>query len=154
MPRAPSRHPKSVRPKLAVLVALAVFGFPARAAGAGSGVLLGEVRGSERTSSFVPELRRVLGQELGRVAIDDSRERYVLSANLLDLDANNRDGAVRATATVSLVLRRSKDQVLHAILSGRATAAESGSDLDSARGTALRAAVESALRRLPEAVRR
>jgi hypothetical protein len=115
---------------------------------------LGEVSGSGRTTVFVPELRRVLGQELDRVHVDGSRERFVLSANLIGLDAENSDGSARATATVSLVLRRTKDQTLHAILSGRATAAESGSDLAAARGTALRAAVESALRRLPEAVRR
>ena len=154
MPRAPSRRSRSVRTRLALVPALLVLVSALSASGAERRILLGEVRADSSSDAFVPELRRVLDQELNRALRRAPRERYVLSATLVRLDAEKIERSVRATAAVSLVLRREKGQTLHAILSGRATAEESGSDLDGARGTALHAAVESALRRLPEAAER
>jgi hypothetical protein len=140
--------------RLALVLGLFVLVTPLSVGGAERAILLGEVRANASSGAFVPELRRVLDLELGRTLARAPRERYVLSATLVRLDAERSERSVRATAAVSLVLRREKGQILHAILSGRATAEESGADLDGARGTALHAAVESALRRLPEAVAR
>jgi hypothetical protein len=68
------------------------------------------------------------------------------------LSAERKDGSARATAVVSMTLRRARENTLYAFLSGRATAEESSPNVDSARDSALRAAVRSALRRLPDAV--
>jgi hypothetical protein len=140
--------------RLALVLGLFVLVTPFSVGGAERAILLGEVRANASSGAFVPELRRVLDLALGRTLARAPRERYVLSATLVRLDAERSERSGRATAAVSLVLRREKGQILHAILSGRATAEESGADLDGARGTALHAAVESALRRLPEAVAR
>jgi hypothetical protein len=118
-----------------------------------SPVVIGEVSGTTASGEYKTPLFRAVSETLGQTKLGRPRERFVLSVSLVTLDAKKDGKSVSATAVVSLVLRREKEQTLHAMLRGSATAQESDSTLDSARETALRAAVESAMRRLPEAVK-
>ena len=115
-------------------------------------VSLGEVSGKTPAGEYASPLRSAVLEELEQANLGRSRERYVLSASLETLDAKRDGRHVSATAVVSMALRREKEQTLHAILRGNATAEASDVTLESAREDALRAAVESAMRRLPEAV--
>jgi hypothetical protein len=118
-----------------------------------SPVSIGEVSDRTPSGEFATPLRSALREALDQTKLGRPRERYVLSASLVALDAKKDGRSVSARAVVSVVLRREKEQTLHAMLRGSATAEESDSTLDSARETALHAAVESALRRLPEALK-
>ena len=137
----------------ALLSALACVATTAPLSAAEPAVVIGEVTAGPSGGALLPEFRRALVTELERTLTVEPRERFVLSAALVRLESQRDASQVRATAAVSLVLRRAKQQSLHAVLNGRATAQESGSDLASARDSALLAAVASAVRRLPEAVR-
>jgi hypothetical protein len=117
-------------------------------------VSLGEISGKTAAGEFGLPLRSALREALEQASLGRPRQRFVLSASLDTLDAKRDGRRVTATAVVSMVLRREKEQTLHAVLRGSATAEESDATLDSTRETALRAAVESAMRRLPEAVER
>jgi hypothetical protein len=116
-------------------------------------VAVGEVRDDSASGAFSASLRSMLTDEMAKADLGRSRERFVLSATLVELDAERVGRGARATAAVSLVLRRAREQSLHAVLNGRATAEEATASLGETRDDALRAAVRSALRRLPEAVR-
>jgi hypothetical protein len=118
-----------------------------------SPVSLGEVTATMPSGEFETPLRSALREALDTAKLGRPRERFVLSASLVTLDAKKDGGRVSATAVVSLVLRREKEQTLHAMLRGSATALESDSTLHAARETAVRAAAGSAMRRLPEAVK-
>jgi hypothetical protein len=118
-----------------------------------SPVSIGGVNGTTPAGEFAVPLRSALREALEQAKLGRARERFVLSASLVTLDARQDGRSVSATAVVSLALCREKGQALHARLRGSATAEESGSTLAAARETALRAAVQSAMRRLPEAVR-
>ena len=135
------------------LVALAVSLATSLSLAGESPVSIGEVNGKTPSGEFATPLRSALREALDQAKLGRPRERFVLSASLVALDAKKDGRSVSARAVVSVVLRREKEQTLHALLRGSATAEESDSTLDSARETALRAAVESAFRRLPEAVR-
>lgn len=143
----------SVRPWLKLLcVALACL--PTATSSAGEPpVLVGEVSGRTPAGEFSVPLRSALNQAIARVELGQARERFVLSASIVRLEAERVGKGARATAAVSLVLRRARQQSLHAVLNGHATAEETDSSLAETREDALRAAVNSALRRLPEAVR-
>lgn len=149
--RVPATRVFRVRP--ASFVALALFLAAGGSRAGSSPVAIGEVSGKAPAGEFSGPLRSALVEALDGAKLGRTRERFVLSASLVTLDAKKDGPGVRATAVVSMALRREKEQTLHAMLRGSATALEGGSDLDSARETALRAAVESALRRLPEALR-
>jgi hypothetical protein len=116
-------------------------------------VSIGEVSGTTPSGEFAAPLRSAVQEALDAAKLGRPRERFVLSASLETLESKKDGRRVSATAVVSMVLRREKEQTLHAILRGNATAEASDVTLDSAREDALRAAVESAMRRLPEAVK-
>lgn len=118
-----------------------------------SPVAVGEVRDESASGAFSEALRSVLRDAMATAELGRPRERFVLSATLVRLDAERVGHGARATAHVSLVLRRAREQSLHAVLTGRATAEEESGSVNETRADALRAAVTSALRRLPEAVR-
>lgn len=141
-------------PAFLLALALASSAFAPSSQAAEPPVAIGEVSGKIESGEFTPTLRRALEQELSAAELGrrDSRERFVLSATLVRLTAEHKDGNARATAVVSMALRRVRENTLYAILSGRATAEEAAPGVDSARDSALRAAVRSALRRLPDAV--
>lgn len=139
------------------LFALGAFGVsPASRAGeppVTPPVTLGEVRASTGAGDFSEPLRALLRDGIAKTAFGRPRETFVLSATLVRLDAERIGHGARATAAVSLVLRRAREQSLHALVNGHATAEEPDASVGATRDDALRAAVESALRRLPEAVR-
>jgi hypothetical protein len=143
---------KSVPRQLLALLALSFSLVAGRASGGESPVVLGNVNGSTPGGEFRAPLRNAVREALDATKLGRARERFVLSATLVTLDARQTGRSVSATAVVSLVLRHEKEQTLHALLRGSATAEDSDSTLASTRETALRAAVRSAMRRLPEAV--
>jgi hypothetical protein len=115
-------------------------------------VAVGEVRGKTAAGEFSEPLRSALHAAIAGVPLERSRQHFVLSAKLLRLDAERVGNGARATASVSLTLRRAREQSLHAVLTGHATAEETDATVSETREDALCAAVNSALRRLPEAV--
>ena len=116
-------------------------------------VAVGEVRGKMPSGEFSEPLRSALHAAIDRAELGRPREQFVLSATLVELSAERVGKGARASAAVSIVLRRARQQSLHAILNGHATAEETDATVSETREDALRAAVNSALRRLPEAVR-
>ncbi len=107
----------------------------------------------------VPELGRALrlalNDELSRVVgLGPIRRPLIVSAALTRLSSERRDERAKASATISLTLRRADDQVLFAELRGRASVEEASGNLASLRRAALQGAVHGALARLPEAVKR
>jgi len=114
---------------------------------------IGAVSARIPAGNFVGPLKQALEEELSQAALPPKAKRksFVLDATLLKLTAEKKDDGARATAVVSVVLRRAGDSALHAMLSGKATAEDSAS-VEATRDTALRAAVRSALRGLPQAV--
>ena len=81
-----------------------------------------------------------------------TRERYKLSANIVRLDSVQSNDSVRATCVVSVALLRDKGSTLYALIHGRATAEETKTRSEVARSDALRAAVHSAMVRVPKAL--
>jgi len=116
-------------------------------------VAVGEVSGSTPSGEFSIPLRSALNEGVADLTVTAPRDRFVLSATLLRLDAEQLGRGARASAEVSLVLRRARQQTLYAVIKGNATAEAADSTLGETRADALRAAVRSALRRLPEALR-
>lgn len=116
-------------------------------------VAVGEVNAQTPSGEFSIPLRSALTEGVAGLAVPAPRERFVLSATLLRLEAEQVGRGARARAEVSLVLRRARQQTLYALIKGNATAEAADSTLGETRDDALRAAVRSALRRLPEALR-
>jgi hypothetical protein len=110
------------------------------------------------------QMRSLLREELS--AADFSRikrgERYMLSATLVRLDSVQSTDSVRATCVVSVALLRDNGSTLYALIHGRATAEEAkpahadgngNVTNDHVQSDALRAAVHSAMVRVPKALR-
>ena len=112
------------------------------------------------------ELRSLLRAELASPEFSrlKTSEHYVLAASVVRLDSVPEAGAVRATCVVSLAILR-RDSTLYALINGRATARQAvpgageegkeGQEAERkvARSDALRAAVHSAMVRVPKALR-
>ncbi len=137
----------------ALPVLFALCATSSRATASEPPVTLGEVRATTESGDFSGPLRTLLRDALARTAFGPTRAPFVLSATLVRLDAERVGHGARATAAVSLVLRRAREQSLYAFVSGHATAEAPDASIGETRTDALRAAVDSALRRLPEAVR-
>jgi hypothetical protein len=135
---------------------------PCAHAAAGPAVSIGDVSVSgdvSATGDAVPELgralRAALNDELSRMTeLAPVRRPLIVSATLTRLSSERRDERSKATATISLALRRADDQALFAELRGRASVEEATGNLASLRRAALQGAVRGALARLPEAVQR
>jgi hypothetical protein len=69
------------------------------------------------------------------------------------MTSERREEKTKATASISLALRRADDQVIFAELRGHASAEEAAGNLATLRRAALQGAAHGALSRLPEAVR-
>jgi len=98
------------------------------------------------------ELRSLLRAELASAEFSRVRtnERYVISATLVRLESVQAEQSARATCVVSVAILRD-GSTLHALINGRGTAEEES--LPAARSDALRAAVHSAMIRVPRALR-
>jgi hypothetical protein len=112
--------------------------------------------GAEATPELRRALRAALTEELSELHRRGMVPTHplVVSATLTTLSSQRRERHASATAAISLALRRADDQILFAELRGRASAEEAAGTLASVRSAALRAAVQGAVRRLPEAVQR
>jgi hypothetical protein len=156
--------PRSVLATLAALgLTLASSSFDVSAhAASSSPVSIGDVQVAPDASASTegaPELgralRAALSDELSHVAgLGQVRRPLIVSATLTRLSSEQRDERTKATATISLALRRADDQVLFAELRGRASVEESTSNAASLRRAVLQGAVRGALARLPEVVQR
>ena len=100
------------------------------------------------------ELRSVLQREVDALDFKGAPRgaRFTLSASLLKLDLSTEGGKARSSARVSVVLKNERGAV-QAILQGRATAEDAATAARQAEQGALEAAVQSALKPLPGAVR-
>ncbi len=150
MPTAPRRRVHSSLARAFASIALAVS---TTSVAGEPPVAVGEVHGSTPAGEFSVPLRSALSDVLSSAELGRPREHFVLSATLVSLSAEKVGRGARASASVSLVLRRARQQTLHAVLSGHATAEASESTVSETRTDALKAAVQSAMRRLPEALR-
>jgi hypothetical protein len=100
-------------------------------------------------------LRSALLDELSHVtSLGPLKRPLIVSATLTRLSSERKEERARASATISLALRRADDQVLFAELRGRASVEEAAGNLASLRRAALQGAVRGAVARLPEAVER
>jgi hypothetical protein len=120
-----------------------------------SPVALGEVHVPKPDATLRHEFRNLVQHELGRLNFDDvrPRDRYVLSAALLQISTHQSDGQSESVAVVSATLRSERGGTLHAMLEGRAQAVEAPDQARNGEQTAMRAAVRSALTRVPEALK-
>lgn len=134
------------------LVALSVSFTPAFALAADVSVAVGSSGVGKAKPEMEGELRALLRAELATAEFARIRtsERYVLSATLMRLDSVQSTDAARATCVVSVAILRG-GSTLHALVNGRATA--EGAEAPMARRDALRAAVHSAMVRVPRALR-
>jgi hypothetical protein len=156
--------PRSLWPFFVALLLGSGAGLPTvQAASSASKVSLGEVMvqletktPGGRDAELTRSLRLALSEELATLAAtgDTGKRPLVVSATLTKLSTERRAERARASATISLVLRRVDDQVLFAELRGRASAEETSDSVASVQQAALRGAVRGAVARLPEAVQR
>src|SRR5688572_14561045 len=135
---------------LGIGVSLALVTLTSPAPAEAPALSIGAVSAKVPAGQFAAALKQALRDELSQAALPAKRKSaYVLDATLVKLTGEKNEEGARATAVVSVVLRRARDSTLHAMLSGKATAEESAS-VETTQGTALRAAVKSALRGLPQ----
>jgi hypothetical protein len=118
-------------------------------------VMLGSVGVGKAKPELRAELRALLRAELSSAdfARVKSNDHYMLAATLVRLDSSATSGdSVRATCVVSVALLRDGGATLYAVIHGRATADGAPAYADVARSDALRAAVHSAMTRVPQAL--
>jgi hypothetical protein len=134
------------------LVALSVLLASAPAPAGEVPIFLGPVGVGKARPEVEGELRSLLRAELASAEFSRVRtnQRYVLSATLMRLDSVQSAESARATCVLSVAILRD-GSTLHALIHGRATAEEAKAP--AARSDALRAAVHSAMTRVPKALR-
>jgi hypothetical protein len=142
--------------RVATLLALTAILVPGSAPAVEIPVFLGDVGVGKAKPAVRAELRSLINAELFATdfAQVKTHERFVLSATLLRLDSVLGADSVRATCVVSVALLRDKGATLHAVIRGRATAEEARDQAEVAQSDALRAAVHSAITRVPQALLR
>ncbi|HEY0464189.1 MAG TPA: hypothetical protein VGC79_08275, partial [Polyangiaceae bacterium] len=115
-------------------------------------VFLGAIGVGKAKPEVEGEFRSLLRTELASSEFSrlKTNQRYVLSATLVRLDSVQSADSARATCVVSVAILRD-GSTLYALIHGRATAEEAKAP--AARSDALRAAVHSAMVRVPKALR-
>ncbi len=150
------------RARSRTLVRAALFGaalaIASTADGAEKPVALGEVttRVTPHGERIDGVFRSTLESELDHLELGNvrARDRFILSATLLRMDVASRRDESSATCVVSATLRRARGGDLHAIIRGRAKAVDGPAHARDAELSALKGAVHSALRHVPEAIQR
>ena len=144
--------PALAAPLVAGLVALSVLLASGTAPAGEMAIFLGTVGVGSAKPEVETELRSLLRAELASAEFSrvKTNQRYVLSATLVRLDSVQSAESARATCVLSVAVLRG-GSTLHALIHGRATAEEAKAP--AARSDALRAAVHSAMRRVPKALR-
>ncbi|MES1173591.1 MAG: hypothetical protein ABUL62_04610 [Myxococcales bacterium] len=137
------------------LVALSLLLAAAPAPASEIPIFLGAIGVGKAKPEVQGQLRSLLREELSSADFAQlkTRERYTLSATLLRLDTVQSSDSVRATCVVSVALLRDNGSTLYALIHGRAIAEETKTQSDIAQRDALRAAVHSAMIRVPKALR-
>lgn len=134
------------------LTAAAIFGLGARADAGTAPVSLGEVRVEKSDAELERAFRGALATELDRLQIAAKpNERYVLSAALVTTTTRERSGQAESVAVVNATLRRAPGGALHAVIRGRAQVVDEPNR--PVELSAMRAAVRSTVRRVPEAIK-
>jgi hypothetical protein len=158
-----SLSPRSLSASLLTLLLGLGIGLPTvQAASRAAKVSIGDVvvhletTTSGREAELSRVLRVALSEELALLAATGGtgKRALVVSATLTKLSTERRAERARASASISLVLRRADDQVLFAELRGRASVEETSDSVVTVQQEALRGAVRGAVARLPEAVER
>lgn len=110
---------------------------------------------SRRSEGLEQAFRGMVERELTAMDLSNvkSSEHYVLSAALVKMETSSNTERARTTCVVSATLTREKGGALHAVIQGRARAEEAPSEARTAELSAMRAAVHSALKRVPEALK-
>ena len=146
--------PRAVARFVATCVAAAVLFGSAPAPAGEVPIFLGSIGIGKAKPEVQNELRSLLRAELSSddFARIKSKERYMLSATIVRLDSVQSNDSVRATCVVSVALLRDNGSTLYAIIHGRATVDEAKAHVDIAQSDALRAAVHSAMVRVPKAL--
>lgn len=118
-------------------------------------VALGEVTTQVPRNDLPRTFRETVKRELDRLDLSEisTRDHFVLSAALVQMSTRSTDGQSESTAVVSATLRRQRGGDLRAMIRGRAQATDEQGKPRVAERAAMRAAVRSALGRLPEAIR-
>ena len=149
-----SLKPRAVARLAAGCIAAAVLFGSAPAPAGEVPVFLGSIGIGKAKPEVQSELRSLLRAELSsdEFARIKSKERYMLSATIVRLDSVQSNDSVRATCVVSVALLRDNGSTLYAVIHGRATAEEAKAHVDIAQSDALRAAVHSAMIRVPKAL--
>lgn len=139
----------------ALLATVALAGFGARADAGASPVALGEVKVVRSDPTLERSFRGLVERELGEVDLSNvkAQDRFVLSAALVQMATRESSGQAETVAVVSATLRRARGGAIHAVIQGRAQATDRPSKVKSVELSAMRAAVRSALGRLPEALK-
>jgi hypothetical protein len=136
-----------------VLVSTALLVSAVPASAVRDRVVLGEVS-ARHAAPTARAFRRVVAEELRALEVRPAHgEGYVLSASLVSLDASAQDDAATATCIVSATLRSEGRGALVATLRGRVRASDVPSEVEAVKLDAMRAAVRSAVRGVPEAIR-
>lgn len=117
-------------------------------------VTLGEVgtRVTRPDVDLASVVRRAFERELRTLGLRARRERYVLSASLVRLDAGIPGGAAGTDCMVSAVLREKKSGAIRAMIEGTAHTNGGDPSAEAAIGT-VEAAVRGAAKAVPQAVR-
>jgi hypothetical protein len=140
----------------ALSVVLGAWALPA-SAGKTAEVALGELnaKGASGNSSLARLFETSVERELSRLDLSRAKrhDRFVLSATLMSVASTKRADGAEARAVVSATLRKAQGGELHAIVRGSATATDAAAASSHAERAALQAAVKSALKRVPEALR-
>ncbi|MFO0570502.1 MAG: hypothetical protein U0263_32975 [Polyangiaceae bacterium] len=144
------------RSSLAVwLSSVAIVAFAASADAAASPVALGEVKVVRSDPGLERQFRGLVVHELDEVDLSKVKasDRFVLSASLVQMNTRENAGQAESLAVVSATLRRARGGSIHAIIQGRAQASDRPTNVKAVELNAMRAAVRSALGRLPEALK-
>lgn len=122
---------------------------------AGPTVVVGEVHASRAKPEFVArQFRRAVYESVAELDTTQiTGGPFVVSASLVRLSADSGEYGVQVTAVVATALRHKTTGSLIGQAEGRATATAPGGSLVDAQTSALRAATESALKDVPEALR-
>ncbi len=88
------------------LLALAASAISTASVASEPTVLVGEVCGSTPLGEFSGPLKGALFETIARTELGQTRDHFVLSATLVSLESEQLGRGARATAAVSLVLRR------------------------------------------------
>jgi hypothetical protein len=152
-----TRHRMGLSKCSRMLAALCVVGTLSATPVANGGVVpvsLGEVTTRARTAN-VERFRALVREELVALRHDENaqvRETYVLSASLVKLEGTRGDDEAVADCVVSATLRLRRGGAIVALLRGKGRVIDDAAELEAAKQDAMRAAVKSAMRRLPEAL--